>query len=206
MGKVCSGAGSLKKEDQQLRSAPSASRIIPTRKTWTLQVTLPSQGPWGRRFTLCGVLDVLDEVTDLEQNHLECLLNADSWGWVIQGPPGILFYAQSYLGITSSSSGPATKTHDLFRLSEPLFHDIQKEDNTHLVGLLWGWKVMYTGALLRAWPEQCWKNICWMNKRMMHELLREHSTHGIYHPVIAVLAYRDRLSNCKSTQSNLSWD
>ena len=78
MGKVCSGAGSLKKEDQQLRPAPSASRIIPARKTWTLQVTLPSQGPWGRRFTLCGVLDVLDEVTDLEQNHLECLLNADS--------------------------------------------------------------------------------------------------------------------------------
>lgn len=35
MGKVCSGAGSLKKEDQQLRPAPSASRIILTRKTWT---------------------------------------------------------------------------------------------------------------------------------------------------------------------------
>lgn len=54
----------------------------------------------------------------------------------MQGPPGILFFTQSYLGITSSSPGPATKTHDVFRLFGPLFHDIQKEDNTHLVGLL----------------------------------------------------------------------
>lgn len=135
MRKVCSGTGSLKKEDQQLRLAPSASRIILTRKTWTHQVALPSQGPWGRRFTLCGVLDVLDEVTELVQNHLECLLNADSWAWVIQGAPGILFYAQSYLGITSSSSGLATKTHDLFRLSEPLFHDIQKRRQYPLCGV-----------------------------------------------------------------------
>lgn len=76
MGKVCSGTGSLKKEDQQLRLAPSASRIILTRKSWTLQETLPSQGPWGRWFTLLWC--IVDEVTDLVQNQLECLLNAGS--------------------------------------------------------------------------------------------------------------------------------
>ena len=189
MGKVCSGTGGLKKEDQQLRLAPSASQIIPTRKSWTLQENSPLPGTLGQV--------IYPSVVHCSWSNRA---GAEPPGGLVKcGVPLEFSFLHSHIWESQVQVLALPLRRMICLDSGPLFHDVQKEDNTHLVGLLWGWKAVYIGALSRAWTEQCWKNVCWKNKWMMHELLREHSTHGIYQPVIAALAHRDKLSNCKST-------